>query len=87
MHPLVPPLVPPRCPCDCPPCDPARVSVLCGPQSVIMRYPKRASLCISSQVGCRMACRFCSTGTMGLRANLPAGEMLEQVCVWSCMCV
>lgn len=41
----------------------------------------RLTLCISSQIGCRMACTFCATGTMGLLGELWAGEMLEQV-VW-----
>eukprot|EP00050_Salpingoeca_kvevrii_P007918 m.299503 g.299503 ORF g.299503 m.299503 type:complete len:487 (-) comp14149_c0_seq1:184-1644(-) len=39
----------------------------------------RATVCISSQVGCLMGCTFCATGTMGLLANLTAGEILEQV--------
>jgi len=39
----------------------------------------RATLCISSQVGCAMACRFCATGTMGLTRNLTAGEIVAQV--------
>jgi adenine C2-methylase RlmN of 23S rRNA A2503 and tRNA A37 len=39
----------------------------------------RATVCISSQVGCRMKCTFCATGTMGLVANLTAGELVEQV--------
>eukprot|EP00123_Amoebidium_parasiticum_P008171 comp18623_c0_seq2/m.20215 comp18623_c0_seq2/g.20215 ORF comp18623_c0_seq2/g.20215 comp18623_c0_seq2/m.20215 type:complete len:321 (-) comp18623_c0_seq2:177-1139(-) len=40
---------------------------------------KRATLCISSQVGCQMACTFCATGTMGLVGNLSSGEILEQL--------
>ncbi|KAJ3290216.1 sorting nexin [Borealophlyctis nickersoniae] len=40
---------------------------------------KRATLCVSSQVGCAMGCTFCATGTMGLLANLSAGEILEQL--------
>lgn len=40
---------------------------------------KRATLCVSSQVGCAQACTFCSTGTMGLQGNLHAGEILEQL--------
>jgi adenine C2-methylase RlmN of 23S rRNA A2503 and tRNA A37 len=40
---------------------------------------KRATLCLSSQVGCTMGCKFCATGTMGLVANLTAGEILEQL--------
>ena len=41
--------------------------------------PVRATVCVSSQVGCIMACTFCATGTMGLRGNLTAGEILEQL--------
>eukprot|EP00127_Corallochytrium_limacisporum_P002685 Clim_evm121s134 gene=Clim_evmTU121s134 len=39
----------------------------------------RCTLCISSQVGCAMACGFCATGTMGLSGNLSSGEILEQL--------
>ncbi|CAM9286101.1 unnamed protein product, partial [Discosporangium mesarthrocarpum] len=39
----------------------------------------RTTLCVSSQVGCQMACTFCATGTMGLVGDLWAGEILEQV--------
>ncbi|EFJ11884.1 hypothetical protein SELMODRAFT_182858 [Selaginella moellendorffii] len=38
----------------------------------------RATLCVSSQVGCKMGCSFCATGTMGFVANLTAGEIVEQ---------
>jgi len=48
-------------------------------ESVLMRYPNRTTLCISSQVGCGMACPFCATGQMGLFRNLSAAEMVEQV--------
>ena len=52
-------------------------------ESVIMRYSSpggsRASLCVSSQVGCAMGCTFCATGTMGIRGNLTSGEILEQI--------
>jgi adenine C2-methylase RlmN of 23S rRNA A2503 and tRNA A37 len=52
-------------------------------ESVLMRYVNkdggRASLCVSSQVGCAMGCTFCATGTMGIRGNLSAAEILEQV--------
>lgn len=41
---------------------------------------KRATVCVSSQVGCAMGCTFCATGTMNLLANLTAGEILEQLC-------
>lgn len=40
---------------------------------------QRSTLCVSSQVGCRMGCKFCATGTMGLRGNLTAGEIVEQL--------
>ncbi|KAI8925386.1 hypothetical protein BC831DRAFT_461363, partial [Entophlyctis helioformis] len=43
------------------------------------RSNKRATLCVSSQVGCAMGCTFCATGTMGLLANLTAGEIIEQL--------
>jgi len=48
-------------------------------ESVLMRYSTRTTLCISSQVGCGMACPFCATGQMGLFRNLSAAEMVEQV--------
>eukprot|EP00980_Cylindrotheca_fusiformis_P010222 scaffold2271_cov130-Cylindrotheca_fusiformis.AAC.17 len=52
-------------------------------ESVLMRYERkgdgRASLCVSSQVGCAMGCTFCATGTMGLSGNLTTGEILEQL--------
>eukprot|EP01071_Lankesteria_metandrocarpae_P006445 Lankesteria_metandrocarpae@DN4357_c0_g1_i3.p1 len=47
--------------------------------SVEFKSAKRATLCVSSQVGCRMACTFCATGTMGHVANLTSGEILEQL--------
>lgn len=48
-------------------------------ESVLMRYPNRATLCISSQVGCGMGCPFCATGQLGLTRNMSTGEILEQV--------
>jgi 23S rRNA (adenine2503-C2)-methyltransferase len=44
-----------------------------------MRYPKRTTLCLSSQAGCGMACPFCATGQGGLQRNLSTAEILEQV--------
>jgi adenine C2-methylase RlmN of 23S rRNA A2503 and tRNA A37 len=41
---------------------------------------KRATVCVSSQVGCAMGCTFCATGTMGLMSNLTTGEIVEQLC-------
>jgi 23S rRNA (adenine2503-C2)-methyltransferase len=48
-------------------------------ESVLMRYPKRNTVCISSQAGCGMACPFCATGQGGLTRNLSTAEILEQV--------
>jgi 23S rRNA (adenine2503-C2)-methyltransferase len=48
-------------------------------ESVLMRYPDRITVCVSSQAGCGMACPFCATGQGGLRRNLSAGEIVEQV--------
>jgi len=48
-------------------------------ESVLMRYPDRATLCISSQAGCGMACPFCATGQGGLDRNLSAAEIVDQV--------
>lgn len=48
-------------------------------ESVLMRYPDRATLCISSQAGCGMNCPFCATGQAGLTRNLSAGEITAQV--------
>jgi len=48
-------------------------------ESVIMRYPERATVCISSQAGCGMGCPFCATGQAGLTRNLSAAEITEQV--------
>lgn len=48
-------------------------------ESVLMRYPDRITLCVSSQAGCGMACPFCATGQGGLQRNLSAGEIVEQV--------
>jgi 23S rRNA (adenine2503-C2)-methyltransferase len=50
-------------------------------ESVLMRYPDRATVCISSQAGCGMACPFCATGQGGLKRNLSTGEIVEQVMV------
>ncbi|KAF5731852.1 radical SAM domain-containing family protein [Tripterygium wilfordii] len=62
-------------------------------EAVIMRYDTRlgkyngkprpgglrSTLCISSQVGCKMGCKFCATGTMGFKKNLTSGEIVEQL--------
>lgn len=48
-------------------------------ESVLMRYPGRATLCVSSQAGCGMNCPFCATGQGGLDRNLSTGEIVDQV--------
>mgnify|MGYP001091971078 CR=1 FL=1 len=48
-------------------------------ESVWMQYHHGSSVCISSQVGCRMGCRFCASTLEGLERNLTAAEMLEQI--------
>ncbi len=48
-------------------------------ESVVMYYKHGISICISSQVGCRMGCRFCASTIGGLYRNLTAGEILNQV--------
>jgi len=48
-------------------------------ESVLMRYPKRVTICISSQVGCGMNCPFCATGQEGLTRNMSTAEIVEQV--------
>ncbi len=48
-------------------------------ESVLMRYPGRNTVCVSSQAGCGMACPFCATGQAGLTRNLSTAEIVEQV--------
>lgn len=48
-------------------------------ESVLMRYARRSTLCVSSQAGCGLACAFCATGQLGLTRNLSTGEIVEQV--------
>ncbi|KAI4375946.1 hypothetical protein MLD38_013756 [Melastoma candidum] len=62
-------------------------------EAVVMRYDtrlgkyggkprpggQRSTLCISSQVGCKMGCKFCATGSMGFKSNLTSGEIVEQL--------
>lgn len=48
-------------------------------ESVVMRYHHGLTICISSQVGCRMGCRFCASTIGGLYRSLTAGEILNQV--------
>ncbi|ASU82900.1 23S rRNA (adenine(2503)-C(2))-methyltransferase RlmN [Nocardiopsis gilva YIM 90087] len=48
-------------------------------ESVLMRYPDRVTLCVSSQAGCGMNCPFCATGQNGLTRNLSTGEIVDQI--------
>ncbi|MDW2796448.1 23S rRNA (adenine(2503)-C(2))-methyltransferase RlmN [Clostridium boliviensis] len=48
-------------------------------ESVLMKYKHGNSVCISSQVGCRMGCRFCASTLDGLERNLSPAEMLDQI--------
>ncbi|MEE8407777.1 MAG: 23S rRNA (adenine(2503)-C(2))-methyltransferase RlmN [Acidimicrobiia bacterium] len=48
-------------------------------ETVLMGYRKRATLCISSQAGCALACTFCATGQFGFERHLEAGEIVAQV--------
>ena len=48
-------------------------------ESVLMRYPDRVTMCVSSQAGCGMACPFCATGQGGLQRIMSTAEIVEQV--------
>ena len=48
-------------------------------ETVLMRYRDRATVCVSSQAGCAMACSFCATGQAGFERHLDVGEIVEQV--------
>jgi 23S rRNA (adenine2503-C2)-methyltransferase len=48
-------------------------------ESVLMHYPDRTTVCVSTQAGCAMACGFCATGQAGFERHLSSGEIVEQV--------
>ncbi len=48
-------------------------------ESVLMKYEHGYTVCVSTQVGCRMGCRFCASGLQGLTRNLTASEILSQI--------
>ena len=50
-------------------------------ETVLMLYPDRVTVCVSSQVGCAMGCGFCATGQAGFGRHLTVGEIVEQVAV------
>jgi len=49
-------------------------------EAVLIPEPGRTTLCVSTQVGCAMACTFCATGAMGFVRNLTAAEIVDQIC-------
>ena len=48
-------------------------------ETVLMHYPDRVTVCVSTQAGCAMACQFCATGQAGFQRQLSEGEIVEQV--------
>jgi 23S rRNA (adenine2503-C2)-methyltransferase len=50
-------------------------------ETVLMHYPDRVTVCVSTQAGCAMACQFCATGQAGFERHLSEGEIVEQVAV------
>ncbi len=48
-------------------------------EAVLLHHPRHSTACVSSQVGCAMACRFCATGDAGFSRQLSTGEIVEQV--------
>jgi 23S rRNA (adenine2503-C2)-methyltransferase len=50
-------------------------------ETVLMHYPDRVTVCVSTQAGCAMACQFCATGQAGFQRQLSGGEIVEQVAV------
>ncbi len=48
-------------------------------ESVLMKYEHGNTVCVSTQVGCRMGCKFCASGLFGLKRHLSAGEILDEV--------
>jgi 23S rRNA (adenine2503-C2)-methyltransferase len=48
-------------------------------ETVLMHYPDRSTVCVSTQAGCAMGCGFCATGQAGFSRHLQAGEIVEQV--------
>ncbi len=50
-------------------------------EAVLIPEPERTTLCVSTQVGCPLACTFCATGALGFERNLSAAEIVDQLCV------
>ncbi|HOI59825.1 MAG TPA: 23S rRNA (adenine(2503)-C(2))-methyltransferase RlmN [Candidatus Pacearchaeota archaeon] len=51
-------------------------------ETVLMKHDDRTTVCVSSQVGCALGCKFCATGKLGFKRSLEVGEILEQVLVF-----
>lgn len=51
-------------------------------ETVLMKHDDRTTVCVSSQVGCALGCKFCATGKLGFKRNLETEEILEQVLVF-----
>jgi len=52
-------------------------------ETVLMKHKDgRATVCVSSQVGCPLACEFCATGAIGYKRNLEASEIIDQILFW-----
>ena len=49
-------------------------------ESVVIPEPERTTLCVSTQVGCPLACSFCATGALGFTRNLSTAEIVDQLC-------
>src|SRR3984957_2655345 len=47
-------------------------------ETVLMEYPDRVTVCVSTQAGCAMGCQFCATGQAGFQRHLSPGEIVEQ---------
>jgi 23S rRNA (adenine2503-C2)-methyltransferase len=54
-------------------------------EAVLMKYDRRRTLCVSTQVGCAMGCVFCATGQMGFKRHLSCGEIIAQVMYYARM--
>ncbi|MFA5895024.1 MAG: 23S rRNA (adenine(2503)-C(2))-methyltransferase RlmN, partial [Candidatus Shapirobacteria bacterium] len=52
-------------------------------ETVLMDYGQWLTACVSTQVGCPLACTFCATGKMGLKRNLTSSEIVDQVLFWN----
>lgn len=54
-------------------------------ETVLMRHENRNTVCVSSQIGCALACNFCATGQLGFKRHLTAEEIIEQVLLFARM--